>query len=71
MDILKSYGAAAKPALPKLYEAREFYRENLGPGKPLEFPTWATDKFMKGLNEGIRSIEEATNAPEGLRTIDE
>jgi len=69
MDTLKSYGAAAKPALPGLYKAREYYKENLGPGKPLEFPTWALDKFMKGLNEGITAIENATETPTDLRTI--
>jgi len=71
MDTLKSYGAAAKPALPGLYEAREYYKKNLGPGKPLEFPTWALDKFMKGLNEGIKAIEDATETPEDLRTIED
>jgi len=69
MDTLKSYGAAAKPALPGLYEAREYYKKNLGPGKPLEFPTWALNKFMKGLNEGITAIEEATETPTDLRSI--
>lgn len=69
MDTLKSYGAAAKPALPGLYKAREYYRKNLGPGKPLEFPTWALNKFMKGLNEGIAAIEEATETPTDLRSI--
>jgi len=69
MDTLKSYGAAAKPALPGLYEARTYYQENLGPGKPLDFPQWALDKFMKGLNEGIKAIEEATETPTDLRTI--
>ena len=48
---------------------REYYRENLGPGKPLEFPQWALDKFMKGLNEGITAIEEATETPRDLRSI--
>ena len=71
MDTLKSYGAAAKPALPGLYEAREYYKENLGPGKPLEFPTWALDKFMTGLNEGIEAIEEATETPTDLRSIED
>jgi hypothetical protein len=69
MDTLRSYGAAAKPALPELYEAREYYRENLGPGKPLEFPAWALDEFMKGLNEGIQAIEAATETPTDLRSI--
>ena len=69
MDTLKSYGAAAKPALPGLYRAREYYQTNLGPGKPLEFPTWALNKFMKGLNEGIQAIEEATETPTDLRSI--
>ena len=69
MDTLKSYGAAAKSALPKLYEARKYYQENLGPGKPLEFPRWALNKFMKGLNEGIKAIEDATETPRDLRTI--
>ena len=35
MDALKSFGAAAKPSLPELYKAREYYLENLGPGKPI------------------------------------
>lgn len=69
MDTLKSYGAVAKPALPKLYEARKYYEKNLGPGKPLEFPTWAQQKFMKGLNEGIKAIEDATETPKDLRSI--
>jgi squalene-hopene/tetraprenyl-beta-curcumene cyclase len=69
MDTLKSYGAAAKPALPELYKTRTYYQENLGPGKPLEFPQWALDKFMTGLNEGIRAIEEATEMPTDLRSI--
>lgn len=70
MDMLKSYGAAAKSELPKLYEARKYYEENLGPGKPLEFPAWARDEFMKGLNDGIKAIEDATESPTDLRTID-
>ncbi len=69
MDMFKKYGAAAKAALPSLYEAREYYRENLGPGKPLEFPVWARDKFMKGLDEGIADIEASTDMPEALQTI--
>ena len=69
MDALTSFGAAAKPALPKLYEARDYYRENLGPGKPLEFPKWAADEFMKGLNEGIKAIEDADETPDNLRSI--
>ena len=71
MDTLKSYGAVAKPALPKLYEAREYYKKNLGPGKPLEFPTWALNKFMKGLNEGIKAIEDSTETPKDLRSIND
>ena len=69
MDTLKSYGAAAKSGLPELYKTRKYYPENLGPGKPLEVPKWALDKCMKGLNEGIKAIEEATDTPEDLRTI--
>ncbi len=71
MDTLKSYGAAAKTVLPELYKTRAYYEENLGPGKPLEFPTWALDKFMTGLNEGITAIEEATETPSDLRTIED
>jgi len=69
MDMLRSYGAAAKPALPSLYETREYYEENLGPGKPLEFPTWALRKFMKGLNDGIKAIEDSETIPDDLRSI--
>lgn len=69
MDMLKSYGAAAKSELPNLYETRKYYEENLGPGKPLEFPVWARDKFMQGLNQGIKAIEEATETPPDLRSI--
>jgi len=71
MDMLRGYGAAAKSELPKLYETRKYYERNLGPGMPLEFPTWATTKFMKGLNEGIQAIEDATETPGDLRSIDE
>ncbi len=71
MDTLKSYGAAAKITLPALYKTRTYYQENLGPGKPLEFPTWALNKFMTGLNEGILAIEEATDTPKDLRTIED
>lgn len=71
MDMLKSYGAAAKTALPNLYETRDYYEKNLGPDKPLSFPTWATEKFMQGLNEGIEAIEDATETPDDLRTIGE
>ena len=71
MESLTSFGAAAKPALPELYKAREYYLENLGPGKPLEFPTWALNKFMKGLNEGIKAIENATETPTDLRSIND
>ena len=71
MDMLKSYGAAAQSELPTLYEARKYYKENLGPGKPLEFPVWARDKFMKGLNEGIQAIEAATEVPTDVHTIGE
>lgn len=69
MNMLHRYGAAAKSALPALYEARAYYEKNLGPKKPLSFPTWATDAFMKGLNEGIRAIEDATETPSDLRTL--
>jgi len=69
MDTLKNYGTAAKSALPELYKTRKYYQENLGPGKPLDFPQWALDKFMKGLNEGIKAIEDATETPKDLRTI--
>ncbi len=58
-----------KPAVPKVYEARKYYQENLGPGKPLEFPTWALNKFMKGLNDGIKAIKDATETPDDLRSI--
>jgi hypothetical protein len=34
-----------------------------------EFPTWALDKFMKGLNEGIKAIEDAKDIPKDLRSI--
>ena len=71
MDMLKSYGAAAKPELPNLYGTREYYKENLGPGKPLNFPTWALNEFMKGLEEGIKAIEDATETPKDLRSIDD
>ncbi len=71
MDTLKSYGAVAKSALPALYKTRTYYQENLGPGKPLEFPTWALEKFMTGLNEGIKAIEEATETPTDLRSIED
>ena len=71
MAMLTSYGAAAKAELPKLYEARKYYEKNLGPGKPLEFPTWAQEKFMKGLNEGIAAIEQATQTPNDLRSLGE
>lgn len=69
MDMLKGYGAAAKSELPALYETREYYKENLGPGKPLEFPVWARDLFMKGLDEGIEAIEAAKDTPKDLRSI--
>ena len=69
MDMLKSYGAAAKTELPNLYATRTYYEKNLGPGKPLEFPTWATEKFMRGLNEGIQAIETSTDTPKDLRSI--
>jgi hypothetical protein len=69
MDQLKRYGAAAQSALPKLYEARAYYRKNLGPNKPLEFPTWARDRFMKGLNEGIEAIEASKKMPKKLMSI--
>lgn len=69
MEMLTSYGAAAKSELPKLYEAREYYEKNLGPKKPLPFPSWATKEFMKGLNDGIKKIEEAEETPKELRSI--
>ena len=71
MDVLKSFGTEAKSALPTLYKARKFYVENLGPGKLLEFPRWATDEFMKGLNEGIKAIENATETPKDLISFDD
>jgi hypothetical protein len=69
MKILAAYGTEAKQVLPDLYKAREYYAKNLGPGKPVEFPQWATDKFMKGLNEGIRNIEQTTSTPTNLQTL--
>ncbi len=69
MDMLKGYGAEAKPELPRLYEAKKYYEANLGPGKLLEFPTWARNEFMKGLDEGIAAIESAEEQPKDLRSI--
>jgi len=69
MKVLTSYGTEAKSVLPQLYEARKYYEKNLGPGKPLEFPTWATVKFMKGLNKGIETIEHSTEKPTDLRSL--
>jgi len=71
MDTLKSFGTAAKSALPHLYETQKYYQKNLGPGKPLDFPRWAKDKLMKGLAEGIKAIENATETPGDLRTIED
>jgi HEAT repeat protein len=71
MDALAGYGAAAKSQLPSLYETRKYYEKNLGPNKPLPFPTWAYDKFMKGLNEGIAKIESATQRPTDLRSLED
>jgi hypothetical protein len=71
MDALKSFGAAAKPTLPELYKARQYYQKNWGPGKTFEYPTWALNKFMKGLNEGIKAIEDATETPSDLRSIND
>jgi hypothetical protein len=71
MDMLASYGKAAQEVLPELREARAYYQENLGPGKPLQFPKWARDEFMKGLDEGIQKIENATEMPADLKSINE
>lgn len=69
MELLVTYGTEAKQVLPDLYKAREYYAKNLGPGNTLEFPKWATDKFMKGLSEGIRDIEQTTFTPTDLQTL--
>jgi hypothetical protein len=69
MDVLRSFGTEAKTALPSLYKARAYYQANLGPGKLLEFPTWATKEFLKGLNEGIAAIESATESPSDLKSF--
>ena len=69
MDMLKSYGAAAKSELKTLKTTVQYYEKNLGPGKMLEFPVWARDLFMKGLTEGIESIEKSTATPKDLRSI--
>ena len=71
MEVLEGFGAAAKPILPSLYKSRDYYREHLGMGKTFEFPKWAVDEFMKGLNEGIESIEQATETPDDLISIPE
>ncbi len=71
MDALKSFDAAAKSVLPDLYETREYYLENLGPGKPLDFPRWALEEFMTGLNEGIAAIEASHEFPQDLRSIED
>ncbi len=71
MDELLSFGIAAKSALPELYEALEYYKTNLGPNKPLPFPTWAYNKFMKGLSEGIQAIENTTSHDKNLKSIPE
>lgn len=71
MDTLKSFGTAAKSALPHLYQTQKYYQENLGPGKPLDFPRWAKDKLMKGLDEGIKAVENATEPPGNLQTIED
>ncbi len=71
MEVLKGFGTEAKSALPSLYKARAYYVENLGPGKLLQFPQWATVEFMKGLNEGIEAIENATETPENLISFEE
>jgi hypothetical protein len=69
MDMLRIYGAAAKSELPNLYKTREYYKKNLGPGKPLNFPTWALNLFMKGLNEGIKDIENSKTTPKDLKSL--
>ena len=69
MEMLNSYGAAAKSELPSLYKSREYYEKNLGPNKPLPFPNWAVKEFMKGLNDGIKKIENAKDTPKDLRSI--
>jgi len=69
MDMLRSYGAAAKSVLPHLAETKAYYQKNLGPGKALPFPTWAYDLFMKGLNEGIEDIRNAKETPKDIRSI--
>ena len=69
MDLLATFGTEAKPMLPKLYSARDYYAKNLGPGKEIEFPQWATDQFMQGLNEGIRQIEATTFTPTDLQDL--
>lgn len=71
MDVLKSFGTEAKTALPSFYKARAYYQANLGPGKLLEFPTWATKEFFKGLNEGIAAIESATESPSDLKSFED
>ena len=69
MKVINSFGAAAKPALPKLYRARKYYKKNLGPGKLFEFPKWAVDEFFKGLDEGIKTIEDSTETPKDLKSL--
>lgn len=69
MDVLISYGTEAKSVLPELYEVRAFYKENLGPGKAMQFPQWATDGFFEGFDAGIKAIEASTETPTDLRSL--
>lgn len=63
-----SFGARIMPEIPDFTKGGQ---KNLGPGKPLDFPRGAKDKLMKGLDEGIKAIENATEMPGDLRTIED
>lgn len=69
MKVLTSYGTEAKSVLPQLYETRKYYKKNWGPGKPMHFPQWATDKFFDGFDTGVKTIEESTDKPTDLRSL--
>ncbi len=69
MNLLASYGDEAKAVLPKLREARAYYSENLGPGKAIHFPQWATERFFQGFDAGLKAIEESESSPQGLRDL--
>lgn len=66
LEILLKYGAAAKPAIPKLEQAAAAFER----GEPSSFPKRLNLQKAQAVREAIATIEEAKTSPQLIRIHD-